>query len=562
MRAQLEKATDGVASSELPSTGSEPFSPRKNNARPSSLSGSDTSTSIRKRVTFQLDPEPPPESTVFPLPPPPPPDGAIPVFDPTNSSHPHPPPPPPPPPPPDTPQALDPFHPTLGLDGAPRLNKAAIRVYTKFMDELAEFVELQGSVISSRVEVQQERVKLRIYRERVSKCDMDFIDRLRGCMSEGTVAEDAHLQELYQASQTARDEVGPLEVDYEELEVKLGANEFALKEKYTDLEFRYQNFFKLHATSTTMVAPSSIEWEDPSQHSNANMREPDEQEPREYQLFHGANIGESIKVGQLPRTVNPPTVSTSEETPTPDKHKPKSKQRKLSVEMHELAPHQTTKLSDGEFMADSVDDFYGLGGSPSDWKSAEVRSQNLQWMGDLPPISEFPEELVEELAAAPGVDENNDLLLRGSDEATQSTLSDYLMNFDSTRDRVNRWLLHKLRVSPWEVFELRRHVAAAPGEVPDWAAKALQCWADDTIDLAILQPNKSLVDSPGVDESQARFVPAPYPSAGIVQKGRKGDRASFISNVGNSSDIGDVDGVALPPDSGVRRFDTRGDGAA
>jgi hypothetical protein len=101
--------------------------------------------------------------------------------------------------------------------------------------------------------------------------------------------------------------------------------------------------------------------------------------------------------------------------------------------------------------------------------------------------------------------DGDSLLLLGTDSDTQSTLSDYLMSFESTGNRVNRWLLHKLRVSPLEVFELRRQVQESPRTVPDWANLALQLWEGDSPDGRLR-----------MDTS-----PTPYPSTRDLPKRHK-----------------------------------------
>ncbi|KAH7409822.1 hypothetical protein DE146DRAFT_751552 [Phaeosphaeria sp. MPI-PUGE-AT-0046c] len=63
----------------------------------------------------------------------------------------------------------------------------------------------------------------------------------------------------------------------------------------------------------------------------------------------------------------------------------------------------------------------------------------------------------------------------------QEELHKYLSSFESTRDRVNRWLLHQLRLSRYEIFYLQRAVLISAPEVEDWANIALKEWSSDNI---------------------------------------------------------------------------------
>ena len=80
-------------------------------------------------------------------------------------------------------------------------------------------------------------------------------------------------------------------------------------------------------------------------------------------------------------------------------------------------------------------------------------------MSDFVGIYDTSLEPMEDLPVNSGLEESNPLLLLGEDDETRSMLSDYLVNFTSTHDRVNRWMIHQLRVSPQEIYALQRQVA-------------------------------------------------------------------------------------------------------
>ncbi|KAF2681466.1 hypothetical protein K458DRAFT_391852 [Lentithecium fluviatile CBS 122367] len=495
----------------------DPQSPEAAN-RSSSISGSDLSPSQRRKgilkkptVRFKEDHDvgmephfPPPM-----FPPPPPPNGqpflgGQPVLYDQML-----------PLPPGPPTGLNLF--VAGPDGTPRIDRAAEALYTKFMDELDEFVTMQGNVIKARVHVQERRTRLRLYRENVSRRDIDYMDYLRECKAKGTVADDPKLEELFEAAITARDEVGPEEMEYEALEIKLGAEEFALKEKYDSLENRFAHFFKLRPGSTTNNSvPETIEFEPPSATSDSGERQKADLEPRQYSLFQGAFIGDQVKVGQLPLAGNDAGPGESAaDAPTPPTNEGPHSGPQLSSEAHGpglpivsvLSNHavdESPQAVTERFSADSdgVETFWSE--NAPEFESGESRMRfSLQGLS-LPPIDEGVESYLDDLDVdySFGDDDVDSLLLLGTDSDTHSTLSDYLISFESTRNRVNRWLLHKLRVSPLEVFELRRQVLESNHLVPDWANLALDVWETDMTDNK-LRPDTS---------------PAPYPSTRDLPK--------------------------------------------
>ena len=101
----------------------------------------------------------------------------------------------------------------------------------------------------------------------------------------------------------------------------------------------------------------------------------------------------------------------------------------------------------------------------------------LRGMPDFPVTVDNTETFFDDLDDGQSLDDGNDLLLLDSDVDTLDVLSDYLLQFESTRDRVDRWLLHKLRISRSEMFALRRSMHEYwPSPIPDWANLALSLW--------------------------------------------------------------------------------------
>lgn len=394
---------------------------------------------------------------------------------------------PPPPPPIDAPQPPSLWNPQIETDQY--LSEAAYKLYTRFLDELSEFVEMQGEVSRMRLAVQEKRQELRSLRERVSSCDMLFIDHLRKCIAHGIDTNDVTLVKLFEAAQTARDQVGPLEAEYEPWEVELGAREHRLGEKYGDLEGRFEHFFRLKASSTQQSVPSNIEYETPTLSSEVSGEELHSTQRVESAFLHGAFVDNRIGIGQLPIQ----TRSGNNE------HKGSLSEEVLQVKKV-IRSLGTPDRSSKRFSNSTIDDnspsevpaeLYGIVGAESITKihssNHETRnrriSQSLRGMtgNSIFHISESPEALSDEFCFDPGLKEGETLLLLEDDSETQSVLSNYLTTFESTRDRINRWMLHQLRLSPREAYSLRRRVTQCAPEISNWAAFVLSEWPKDML---------------------------------------------------------------------------------
>ena len=348
-----------------------------------------------------------------------------------------PPPPPPPllPPPSHGPLPLDMY---FTVDGTQitRLNKNAEKIYHRFINDLRGFVRIQEGITRLRLTVQEHRTALRRYRENVSDRDRVFWDELRKSWAEGLTFDDPKLVELYESSQAARDKVGPAEDDYEKMELKLGSEEYSLTRKFEDLQRSYQHFFKLQIGSTTKAPESEISFV-----SSVGARE--EREPRNISKLHGANLGDGVKVGGLPtRGVISPVPAQQEDNAPVNSSLSASKSPVLDRHNSTIiTAEDRAKMyaEDDNLLLESTFDEPRL---PKTWTEPQVIADNLLGIGELSPI---PEGREADGSPTDVFEDGKSLLLLGDDIDTRSTLSDYLMEFDSTTARVNRWLLHKLR---------------------------------------------------------------------------------------------------------------------
>jgi hypothetical protein len=352
-----------------------------------------------------------------------------------------------------------------------------------------------------------------------------FIDYLRKCHAEGWPLYDSEYNELSDAAQAARDLAGPLEAEYEPLEIQLGSSEHKLQEKYESIEFRFQSYFRLNANPSTQQDMSSeIEYVSTSAHSALEEREWAGLDSRDTELFQGSFIGEIVGIGQLPVRVesNDAAVQTAQGV-WEVKHHTKS-----SDTIEQSAQRQSTSLP--EYRPRSEDDTAPSGIPALDEleepqqqenESREKRmSQTLKGIGSssVSVLVEYPDVLPDSFSSKAKFHGGDALLLLDNDTDSQSTLSDYLVTFEDVRDRVNRWLLHQLRLSPREVYALRREVIQHLPEDPAWGRLALSQWPNDDMGKEVLSSTDTAVRD-RVEPVHMRRPPyspvRPYPDVDI-----------------------------------------------
>ncbi|OAL51766.1 hypothetical protein IQ07DRAFT_678903 [Pyrenochaeta sp. DS3sAY3a] len=435
------------------------------------------------------------------------------------------PPPPPPQKPPEPPTLFD-----ITIEANEYLNEAAYKLYTKFIDELSEFVNQQGEVIRRRLAVQERRVELRNLREHVSHCDMLLMDYLREKITVGLSSKDEYLMKLFEDTQIARDLVGPKEAEYEPLEVDLGAEEHKLKHKYASLENKFEHFFRLNATSTAKQSiPSRIEYES-SNGSESSLSRGDRghrgpaQEPRELGMLYGAVIGEQVGIGQQPFRAESGYSATTLQGQDSSEKKDSMNQPSDAPDADESWRHRSNATADETRDTELVPDPSNIpiAGNIDITESQELQTSDQRMTQSLRgvesraivPITDLSIPYLDDLSPDPGLEEGNSLLLLEQQCNEQSIFSEYLDQFDNTRDRVNRWMLHQLRLSPWEIFSLRREVHHQLPDNPRWAPFVLSEWSNDPMGhgQTYYQGSIELDGSDGIDADELRDTPYPEPA--------------------------------------------------
>lgn len=351
------------------------------------------------------------------------------------------------------------------------------------MNELSEFVAQQDEVIRMRLAVQERRKGLHRLREHVSECDMMLINCMRERVNGSFPSDDRTMLHLFEASQAARDEIGPVESEYEPLEIILGSKEHQLVERYTKLEETFDHFFRLNiAPMTKPKEPSEIEYEASSVASADN----ENGALGDTEHLHGALIGDNVGIGQLPKHAAQLIPGAQKSWMSGGSHR-----RTVSLGSTDIPRPRSSGFADERISFNySTGTLNFIGIWITDTLSLSDTGAMIQERPDdestfsMSNYIDIPDALpdfMDNYPVNPGLEEGNPLLLLGESNETRSILSDYLVNFESTPDRVNRWILHQLRISPREIYTLHRNIAEHMGKPFHEASSVLKAWPHDSL---------------------------------------------------------------------------------
>jgi hypothetical protein len=336
-----------------------------------------------------------------------------------------------------------------------------------FAGELRDLSRRQEDVTLLRVNAQEKRHSLQRLRATVSECDSRLVDSLRRIRGTNGIVDMEAVSDLFTACQEARDTLGPAENDYDRLEAQLGHAEFVLSGKMKALQQSLQSQ-KLHDTVHHHSEPRSV-------------------------------ASSSFSFETEPSGAEGQRISISARSSAPE-FSPESP-KEFTVAWNAM---RTTNLLEEEL---------NLIGKPSDNPVLDIAAPDLgpnsSWSAfsedqDDSSSSGQSEPFLTDKVQSPSVTE---LLLSNDDANSQSTLSDYLTGFVSTSDRINGWLLHKLRTSPWEIMLLRDHVHARSKNNENWAKKVVQFWGQDVSPGSIHSPSTGSFRSAGDRDSLKQYRP-------------------------------------------------------
>ncbi|KAI9681930.1 MAG: hypothetical protein M1822_007008 [Bathelium mastoideum] len=364
---------------------------------------------------------------------------------------------------------------------------------------LEHIVQSQETVARLRLQVQERRTALRTIRLKVSECDRRFMDELYYLRSSGRVGDCSRLMELYDECEEARRVVGPAEDDYEPLELQLGEIEFANTKPIQHAISILQNDGLKRALDG--LEESSVE-SHISFESTATSGSHPEQEYGTNATSVFAEVQEAacnLLTSQNAETPTAPDTIPAETRrqrptvlPTPG-HKLRQLQPIYGIRSAEddLFENWNPTSSDCDvdlvFERDLLDGIYNESGASWPYKKESA-------------LFSFDPKSNPQLSS---------FLFFNKEQDSYSILNDYLIDFRSTRDRINRWLLHCLRTSYREAMRLKQAVLRTGNMNDQWPAQALDLWDKDDaavlhFDAASTEPTTEQ-DAPA--NSQTVFIP-------------------------------------------------------
>ncbi|EPE31686.1 hypothetical protein GLAREA_12442 [Glarea lozoyensis ATCC 20868] len=164
------------------------------------------------------------------------------------------------------------------------------------MQGLKSIATQQMDVTNAQIEFREKRRKASFQREVVSNCDAKFMKVLQklvvsGCRQEGDIVEN--LQGLVAECQAARDELGPLEQDVIEAELRWEGQTWSLRQAET---FVYQHFeTEFQKAALYPPASQSTDFSEESSHSEFPNGDMEYQESK-----HASLLSKSNESGAIP----------------------------------------------------------------------------------------------------------------------------------------------------------------------------------------------------------------------------------------------------------------------
>jgi hypothetical protein len=306
----------------------------------------------------------------------------------------------------------------------------------------------------------------------------------------GSFSKDEKILKLYEQTQAARDLLGPVEAEYEPLELDLGAEESKLKDKYDRLEKRFDQFFRLQADATSSQSiPSEIQYESSSERlsytKSAGKQAADYQSDTPYNPITGDQVG----IGQLP--LEGERKQDGERLQRIGVWMDESRAKLAGTfgrsTLYQMPGTASERIHESSLVDLTVTHGY-RGWEPGPDESYDLQQHNLN--EDLRGVAsnsvfdtvyDLGAPFDDALANTQVLDEGESLLLLDAERETRAALRDYLVNFVNTRDRVNQWLLHQLRLSHREIYALGREVTRLVPEAYDWKMLVVAKWTHDSL---------------------------------------------------------------------------------
>ncbi|KAI9696682.1 MAG: hypothetical protein M1820_008056 [Bogoriella megaspora] len=350
----------------------------------------------------------------------------------------------------------------------PENNKA--RLWTASLHRL---LQSQENVAILRSQVQEHRMALRNARQEVSNYDRLFMDEVYTWWANRREGSYDRLASLYGKCQDVRRKVGPIEDDYEQLELQLGEFEFtdrkhlsrimaALENKAPDNDF---------GTIRSSISDSHISYETSSSRDLGDRTSLTRPSPSDAKAHHGTRLLTASALQD-----HEALLSSAPSRPLQSKSESEKLRTRYSFQK-ERARLNSPSLRQVEH------------GFATNWTPIPPEYDTIQnvdksnFLANIEPELDYQASLGSEdslMDARAETDPNLErLLLFDDDFRSRSKLSDYLLTFKGSHSRINQWLLHRLRTSYTEAVSLKETVSAEGVTDAAWSEKALALWDDD-----------------------------------------------------------------------------------
>jgi len=340
----------------------------------------------------------------------------------------------------------------------------------KIVKDINSFVKVAEEVLSIRVSAQQKRQDLARYRRNVSETDEALMKVIRRHHAGGTAPDPGSLFSLYDACQEARNELGPLEDEYEKKEFLLIPKEDDLNEIGEKIERRYKRLARSYPNSASSTASSELRSSSPSTSYN--------EKTTPTALM--ANEALEGQMEQLPQQPLAPFPFSGQKT-TCASTQPVDLDLDTESLTHQFVP--SFKLKQSSDLACSRPDGHQAASFVEDRSLANIEDTKIDTIG-----------------------QGYGLLL-GSEIDTHSSLPDHPNSIQSSHDQVNHWLLQRLRGSRLEILKLREAVEVEINGVGSWTgADVLAQWSLDEAATSRTPAGSKTASSGPTDTMEGSYV--------------------------------------------------------
>jgi hypothetical protein len=361
--------------------------------------------------------------------------------------------------------------------------------------EIDHFIQAQEDITSIRVQAQQKRNALRRARRYIAKCDEAYMGAIRRARAAAAVPDPDTIATLFDACQNARDLCGPLEDAYDQLDLSLVPREFDLTRRNEVIKSAYDA--ARHSIENSRLSQvssqSSQSSHESQQHKDALNDTPASVDDMVMVLSSEPDLTQDTEAEVLPETTG---LHRFPITPRPSNVGSAgigSLEATAVVHEHVLFDQYAPDLQSGQ-----------------DWYSSYSSTAPTSYVSD--------HNLVDSKDADANSPEEGEGLLLGDDDGRRAFVGQDLSSPKGTHHRVNLWLLHKLRISRWEIQRLKEEVNSVAKSIGNWTDTALDNWdSDEAAQPAVLPPATSASTDVRHESMAPRFTSWPQSSTKYTQ---------------------------------------------